>query len=398
MARKQAKALFVLSVVCTLIGNYTVNAYAAEENLAISAGKDFGDGVNTIQDAKDASKAYEKAGFKAITITNPQKSSFTTEYLHANVLFLSGHGNENVLSFGNNFKFACQSGTLSDIYMNLWDTVQYQSLITFAGCNTAGGDKQKGSTASTSSITERAVEQGATVAVGWTSTVGADSHTNWLKRYNNALANGQSVSQAITTANSYIYLPGSGVKNVVYYGDGDLTLRSVSSNMSESSFNKTQTISKKNLRVLNEIKSLALNNSQGFNTENLIGYVYKTNNGLVVDAYYKCGEIVTNNAITLHLGMNGEIIGYKIHNITVSDLSLVPMTLANKSIQRASQSVKLSIADVERASIDDDDTILHQEQFEYYDTTSGLMYLVTYTEVIDDIGAKYVKENLTLIN
>ena len=83
----------------------------------------------------------------------------------------------------------------------------------FAGCNTAGGDsKNGGSGASTDSITKRVVDQGAEAAIGWTTTVSAGSHTNWLKRYNNALADGKSVSQAINAANSYIYLPGSGVK------------------------------------------------------------------------------------------------------------------------------------------------------------------------------------------
>lgn len=57
------------------------------------------------------------------------------------------------------------------------------------------------------------MDQGADAAVGWTTTVSAGSHTNWLKRYNNSLAGGKTVSQAINDANSYIYLPGSGVKN-----------------------------------------------------------------------------------------------------------------------------------------------------------------------------------------
>lgn len=394
--RIRTKSLSVLLLACMLIGAFTINVFATGTGLAVSAGKNFGDGVNTTQDAIDASSAYANAGLTAVTITSPIKSSFTTEYLQADVLFLSGHGNEDVLSFGSNLKFACQSGTLSDIYINLWNTSQYQSIITFAGCNTAGGNKDGGST-STSSITERAVDQGAGVAVGWTSTVSAGSHTNWLARYNNALANGQSVSQAITTANSYIYLPGSGVKNVVYYGDGSITLSSIASRTSNSGFDMPCVTSQKNLDVLNEIKTLALNNPEGFTTDNLVGYVYDAENGFIVDAYYKCGGVMTNYAITLQIGNNGELIGYKVHNSSVSDLSTVPEMLSHISTRSAAASVKKAIADEECANVDDNDTILGQEQFEYYDVTSGQTYLVTYTEVMDDIGAKYVKENLTLI-
>lgn len=159
MLKKLKNHISILLTLAVLLTNsFAMTAYAADSGLAVSAGKDFGDGVNTTQDAIDASAAYADAGFTAVTITSPTKSSFTTDYLRADVLFLSGHGNENVLSFGSDLKFACQSGTTSDIYINIWNTAQYQSIITFAGCNTAGGDKE-GTSSSTSSITERAVQR-----------------------------------------------------------------------------------------------------------------------------------------------------------------------------------------------------------------------------------------------
>lgn len=42
------------------------------------------------------------------------------------------------------------------------------------------------------------------------------------------MANGKSVSQAINTANSYIYTPGFGVKNIKYYGNGSVRITSTS--------------------------------------------------------------------------------------------------------------------------------------------------------------------------
>lgn len=390
---------FLLALTVLLTSSFALTAYASDAGLAVSAGKNFGDGVNTTQDAIDASAAYADAGLTAVTITSPTKSSFTTDYLRADVLFLSGHGNENVLSFGSNLKFACQSGTTSDIYINIWNTAQYQSIITFAGCNTAGGDKDKeGTSSSTSSITERAVDQGAGVAVGWTSTVSAGSHTNWLKRYNDALADGKTVAQAISTANSYIYLPGSGVKNVVYYGDGSITLSSIASRSVDNAFDAPNKLSKSNLSVLNEIKNLALKNQNGFDTDTLVGYVYEADNGLIVDAYFKCNGAITSSAITIQIGETGEVLGYKTHNITTTNLASVSEILSGISAKLVSTSAKNDIAAMERSDISDSETLVGQNQFVYYDVITEETYLVTYTEVLDDIGAKYVKENVALIN
>ena len=81
--------------------------------------------------------------YSTVTFQTPTKSDFTSENLKADILFLSGHGNADVLSFGT-FKFVCQSGTANSNYTNLWNTAKNQKLITFAGCNTAGGDSKNG--------------------------------------------------------------------------------------------------------------------------------------------------------------------------------------------------------------------------------------------------------------
>lgn len=387
---------FLLALAVFLTSSFTMAAHATDAGLAVSAGKNFGDGVNTTQDAIDASAAYANAGLTAVTITSPTKSSFTTAYLQADVLFLSGHGNENVLSFGDTFKFECQSTTSNSNYINIWNTAQYQSIITFAGCNTAGGDKE-GSSTSTSSITERAVDQGAGVAVGWTTTVSAGSHTNWLKRYNDALAAGQTVSQAIATANSYIYVPGSGVKNVVYYGDGSITLDSIGSRSAVYAFDAPSTLSRNNLEILNEIKDLALNNLDGFTTDTFVGYVYEADNGFIVDAYFKCDGAITNSGITIQIDDEGRILGYKAHNITTPNFASASAQLSTISAKKATNSSKSKIAAGEQADLTANETLIAQNQFEYYDVTTAKTYLVTYTEVLDDIGAKYVKEMITLI-
>ena len=74
----------LLFVACILT---PVNAHASS-GLAVSAGKNFGDGVDTRQDAIDASTAYGNAGYSTVTLQSPTKSDFTSENLSADILFL----------------------------------------------------------------------------------------------------------------------------------------------------------------------------------------------------------------------------------------------------------------------------------------------------------------------
>lgn len=371
-------------------------AYASS-GLAVSAGKDFGDGVDTRQDAIDASAAYADAGYSTVTFQTPTKSDFTSENLKADILFLSGHGNADVLSFGT-FKFVCQSGTANSNYTNLWNTAKNQKLITFAGCNTAGGDsKNGGSGASTDSITKRVVDQGAEAAIGWTTTVSAGSHTNWLKRYNNALADGKSVSQAINAANSYIYLPGSGVKNVKYFGNGDLTITSSRSASKTPSNAMTSLDLESNNIVLQEIVDLALMNRESFDMPDYCGYIYAAHDGYFIDVYYKSNGVITNAAVTLHIDFDGEIKEIMAQNILTDSLEDMPMILAEESITPANTSFKTSVAMKEQTHIRSTEYVSSQTQFEYYDVAEKITYLVTYTEIIDDVGAKYVAEDITPI-
>ena len=330
----------LLFVACILT---PVNAHASS-GLAVSAGKNFGDGVDTRQDAIDASTAYGNAGYSTVTLQSPTKSDFTSENLSADILFLSGHGNADVLSFGT-YKIVCQSGTASSSYTNLWNTASNQKLITFAGCNTAGGgDKNGGSGSTSDNITKRVVDQGADAAVGWTTTVSAGSHTNWLKRYNNSLAGGKTVSQAINDANSYIYLPGSGVKNAKYYGNGNLTITSSKSSSSNQQSDMSLLNSEDHNATFEEIVKLALTNNESFDTEKYLGYIYDADDGYVVDVYYKNRDIVTNVAITLYIGTTGEIREIKPHNIPTKSLSNIPIILSKEAITSASESFKSRIA------------------------------------------------------
>lgn len=393
--KKRNLSVVLMAFLLVFCLSLSVPIYASG-GLAVSAGKNFEDGVDTREDATNASSAYKKAGYTVVTLKNPTKSDFTNTRLKADILFLSGHGNEDVLSFGT-YKFVCQSGTANSNYTNLWNTAKNQKLITFAGCNTAGGNKNGGSTSTNNNIVKRAVDRGADVAVGWTTTVSAGSHTNWLKRYNNALADGKSVSQAINAANSYIYLPGSGVKNVKYYGNGNVKItsarRSSALNLYDSSILEVD----RNQVIFKEIIDLAFMSNGFFDTEDYQGYVYPTDEGYLVDVYYKSNGIATNVALTIHIDFNGKIIEAKTHNIDTNSLESLPAILENEPVMLATDRFKERVATVEQNSIQSFESVSNQVQFEYYDIEEKITYLVTYTEIIDDVGAKYVTENISPI-
>lgn len=125
-------------------------------------------------------------------------------------------------------------------------------------------------------------------------------------------------------------------------------------------------------------------------TEKYLGYIYDADDGYVVDVYYKNRDIVTNVAITLYIGTTGEIREIKPHNIPTKSLSNIPIILSKEAITSASESFKSRIAVEEQGKIRSSERVSNQVQFEYYDVTEKTTYLITYTEITDDIGAKYI--------
>ena len=51
----------------------------------------------------------------------------------------------------------------------------------------------------------------------------------------------------------------------------------------------------------------------------------------------------------------------------------------------------------EQGKIRSSERVSNQVQFEYYDVTEKTTYLITYTEITDDIGAKYITETVSPI-
>lgn len=102
-------------------------------------------------------------------------------------------------------------------------------------------------------------------------------------------------------------------------------------------------------------------------------------------------------ALTIHIDFNGKIIEAKTHNIDTNSLESLPAILENEPVMLATDRFKERVATVEQNSIQSFESVSNQVQFEYYDIEEKITYLVTYTEIIDDVGAKYVTENISPI-
>lgn len=284
-------------------------------------------------------------------------------------------------------------------HINLWNTATNQKLITFAGCNTAGGNKDGSSSSSDSNITKRAVDRGADAAVGWTTTVSAGSHTNWLKRYNDALAEGETLSQAISHANSYIYLPGSGVKNVKYYGSGSLTITSTNATLDAHVYDMSILENRSNQMIIEEIFCSAILSSDVVTvSDEYVCYAYEANNGCYwVDVYFKSNGVITSAAISIQLNGDGDIVGVNTQDLPTNNLSNISTILNQRMPTLASINKKKQIALEEQSSVSLFESVHSQTQFEYYDVARNKTFLITYTEVVDELGAKYIKEDVSLV-
>lgn len=229
------KKIICTALSLTLIGTLFVPTLSASAagNHAFSVGTNYGlFDVNTSSDATNACDLYAIAGYTSNYTTEPTVSIMRgnfqdgTKRIQSDILFFSGHGNTNSVVFnfknkGGNYKTGVYNSedwtsTSSGYgYVGLKGNMGSVKLITLAACETASG---------TNNITRYAKDQGADAAVGWTTTVGASSHTKWLARYNDKLATGSTVYAAISYANSFSYSDNA-VKNAYVYGNGNITIK-----------------------------------------------------------------------------------------------------------------------------------------------------------------------------
>ncbi len=203
--KKIFKALSTAGMSAVLAGVMSVNAFAA--STAISYGvKYYKTADDTTADdfetnARAAQEIY--ATIPSMTSTynpRPTKGAFK-ESLKSNVIFLISHANPNSMVFhykygGTFYKTAIKSDKSTDLAIGLDDVdMSRVDLISLVGCNTAGSSTKM-------NLTAAAMSRGAETAVGfsdYTYPFTPDAR-KWCRLYNESLAAGETVSEAIAIA------------------------------------------------------------------------------------------------------------------------------------------------------------------------------------------------------
>ena len=121
--------------------------------------------------------------------------------LASDVVFLNGHGNNTSIVFGKTlgsgvyYGYNAYSTNYQYAGLKSIGSMSTVDLISFVGCSTAGGS---------SNLPSVAVELGATTAVGFTDNIiyRFNDGPRWLQRYNDYLAQGYTVRQAVNYASA----------------------------------------------------------------------------------------------------------------------------------------------------------------------------------------------------
>lgn len=380
MKRKKITMLLLAAILC--IGSHPVSA-KADGNIAFSVGKQY-EGtsglsvIDTRNDAWDAWGHYCDCGYESLIEVEPTKGNVNNaRRLKADILFFSGHGNNVEMDFET---FCLSSSDLRAIDSNDIDLKKHYpsvKLVTFGGCKTAEG---------TNNLTYNAVACGAQTAVGWSTTVYPGSHSNWLCRYNNALAEGYTVTDAANAANSYIYLPGSGVTHVVIAGNGNLIIgnnmaSSVSARQGSSCDRRMskyfETVSysgKKDIwRIEKEIQKM----EQSFSLENYKVYEYDRKEGnyvlnfvRLVDGY----ETLTGYTAIISDGFLNILYDNTDPKLTENEIQEITENLQKYPVSEREIFLKYSLKE-NSANVD----------YHYiYDINTGKKYLVVFSEYIGE--------------
>lgn len=274
----------------------------------------FHTNIDTSQDAINAATIFGKLGYKSYYNVKPTVSYMKenapngTRRLGCEIVFLSGYGNSQLMSFnykrkGGNYSTGIIQGKnwkskdTGYTYAGVKDcNMSKTKLFVLAGCQTAKGSDN---------ITRDIVKNGADTAVEWKKSVDASDHTKWLKRFCGKLAGGYDINSALNYANSFSYSDNN-VKTAVICGNGTTKIYPcISSNIlkaQKKDLRKIRINSKIKIGKKTKYKILKKRILKGFKEANvkinINNYVIKRE-GNVVDLIYTVNGCETTSGYTM---------------------------------------------------------------------------------------------------
>lgn len=337
-------SFLIIIILCTFFFSY--NVYARDNTAASFGSTEYG----TDEDVRNATYAYYDAGYTSYGYTEPQKSDLW-EKLYADVQFFSGHGNVNHIIFLYNGLIVANGGNYNfgeygwkDVVGT--DEVHWDAdtiLATYSSCYSSGNNESD-----YNSIAGRTMEEGCDVTVGFRQKINPYSATSWNKNYNEKLAEGYGVYDAIVYANSKNYLNNS-VKQVNIFHENGVdynmkigkyrnsnSLQSLESNNILKNTNEKMTYSTNN--ICNAIKSI--NNDfdlKDYSVSESSGIIICPENGQIIDnekyitMNYKLNDFITTSGYTIRI-KNNTVTAIYDNTINSEILSSQKLNLSNPKI------------------------------------------------------------------
>lgn len=242
--------------------------------------------IDTTSLTKKSSEAFYSMGYNSYYNLKPTVSYMRGDNpggykrMASNVVFLSGHGNTNTISFnylhqGGDYETGVCSTCNHPSYFTLSsNNFQYTKLMIFNACNTGQGDSDN--------LMTYAVSRGVDSTIGWSTETSQLSAGSWFDRFYNYLNQRKTVKEAYDYAQSDWYMD-SRIKNARLWGDWNTTIKTGNGGFSINSIEKQKTfisndeIKRNEYKVNYNLKNIALM-SQGVSsitTDNILSSIVK---------------------------------------------------------------------------------------------------------------------------
>ncbi len=257
-------------------------------------------------------------------------------------------------------------------------------LMIFSGCDTAKG---------TSNIAKRTKDYGAVATIGWTVKLGLESSYQWSLKFNNCIALGYTIQNAINYANSFNYGDNS-CKSYRLYGNGSQVLKRTTSTAAvnalvaeDASVSKVSNaeINISNLTSKLKVEKIIRDYFSDFSFNDFeIDVAINGDDKATITVVEKIGDFVTQNAYVLFYE-NGKIT--KIYDRTVKKLSVSEVSTYRSESATINKQQAFSLAG---EKVNSYYTITEQKGKAMLDIETGERYYMVYTTICTEQGAKSV--------
>lgn len=312
---KLFKRLSAIGVAVAMAATFATNVSAANRT-AYSIGVKYYQSLSAtsyddfVTSASNAQSAYSKISDITSSRTQYPTTTALKNHINDNVIFLNSHANYDHIAFKykNSSGTYVQNGYIMGKDTNTTDGSSYiglsgrsmsnVELITFAGCKTANENTGN-------NITATAVARGAKCAVGFTEEIVSRNTAGkaWLKSYNNYLASGCNIGEAVSKATKDNSTSNLGkYVNIYGYGAGKITTSAAKAAEFSGGVGNVVT-SEEILGSESALLNFMQSYDSNFNNDEYKYYVNifnkETNTGMVVFNHYINDQIITNKSYVI---------------------------------------------------------------------------------------------------